>query len=76
MNHDRFYEEYSEHILEAFKRLLREGQFIQEKDEKKYVHSISELYCNSYKFMRKRLLEEVMEVMTEKPNMIAITYLL
>lgn len=25
LNHDRFYEDYSEHIVEAFKRFLREG---------------------------------------------------
>ena len=56
MNHDRFYEEYSEHVVEAFKRLLREGEFVEKVDEKKYSTTMAQIHCNSYPFMKKRLL--------------------
>lgn len=28
LNHDRFYDEYSEHMIQAFKRFLEEGEYI------------------------------------------------
>lgn len=74
MKHDRFYEEYSEHTLEAFKRFLREGEFIEKADEKKYMTTMAQIHCNSYPHMRKRLLAEVMEVITDKPNALALSF--
>lgn len=76
LNHDRFYEDYSEHVLEAFKRLLREGQFVESKDQKKYVHSLSQIFYNSYPEMKKRFLGQVMEVFADKPNDFIFKYFL
>jgi hypothetical protein len=35
---------------------------------------MQQTYCNSYPFMRKRVLDEVMEVMTDKPNSLVFLY--
>jgi len=51
-------------MLEAFKKLLTEGEFIEKDQNSHYLVAMEQYYYNSYPNMKKRLLEEVMEVLT------------
>ena len=62
-------------MLEAFKKLLSEGQYLEKDQHRHYAVTMQQLYYNSYPFMRKRLLEEVMEALSENANALSLLYL-
>lgn len=44
-------------MVEAFKRLLREGEFLERNQQKQYATTMSQIYYNSYPQMRKSIVE-------------------
>lgn len=63
-------------MIEAFKRLLRQGEYLEKNQHLSFATTLELFYYNSYPFMKKRVLNEVMEVISDKPNHLTFLYFL